>query len=98
MSTLILTVALAAILTPLLIRDCRRAEMRRRLRPMARAFDALKVQIGVALVPAMRQAVVAAADMERSFRKVSDAMKANPDTFDALRKYAESMSRKETDR
>ena len=96
MSTLVLFVVALAALLPFLIRDLKRAGHRSWLRQqpsyrnIKRSFEALQITVGAAMLPA---AVRAAADMERSMRKMQDAMAVTPDAFDALKRMADEMRR-----
>ena len=75
----IAAIALIAIaLVQLIQRDLRRAVARRRFRSqyadIRAAFGAFSAAIGAALIPAMRDAVHAAADLEQAMRRVSEAI------------------------
>lgn len=71
-------VVMAAILTPLLLRDTARAEERARFRaltrPMRLAFQGMAAAIGTAFLPSMQRAVAAAADMEKTMRKIDQVI------------------------
>lgn len=78
--TLVLILVIAAGLTPLIIRDLEHAVRRRRQRellaPYAAAFDTFAMTLAAVLLPAMREAVRAGAEMEKALRKAAETMRA----------------------
>lgn len=84
MFTLAAIMIIAAALWPLLHRDLKRADQKRRRREWLRtnpkaaqlraSVNAFSAAIGITLLPTMREVIKAAADMEAAMRKVSAAM------------------------
>ena len=94
MTTLVLFVALVPLVAWAVHRDIRRAVRRRRMRqltePLRRSLLGFQAAIAAAMLPTM---VRAAADMEASLRKVSEAMSATPVTLAELQALARKVRR-----